>query len=120
MSELGKGDEERGEELLPVTETDDAELLGQTQQSTDGVLPRHPSLPPRRKPSPFRVGLLIVVGVPLTLLEVLRDKDFDRLSAWVGVSIALIACNPVWNAFWDWYWEWDIREWFPSRGASQS
>ena len=104
MSELGKGDEERGEELLPVTETDDAELLGQTQ----GVPPLHPSLPPRRKPSPFRVGALIVVGVPYGILQVLRDKDFDRLSAWVGVSIALIACNPVWNAFWDWYREWDI------------
>jgi len=54
MPELGEGDEEQGEELLPVTETDDASLLGQTPQSTDGVLPRPP--PSQRSSPAFAYG----------------------------------------------------------------
>ena len=94
MPELEKGDEEQGEELLPVTETDDASLLGQTPQSTDGVLPPPPPYTPP----------LIQVPLPLTALGVSGGACvllYTKYVLWVKLLLVILLAVPA--GVWSWW-----------------
>jgi len=93
MPELGEGDEEQGEELLPVTNTDDASLLGQTPQSTDVPLPRPPPYTQRVSCRDCEFGRLVyplVIGLFLFGFDLfwLISSDYN---VWFKVLLGLIA-----------------------------
>ena len=95
MPELGEGDEEQGEELLPVTNTDDVSLLGQTPQSTDVPLPR--PLLERLERLELRVGgwfrflFLAILCVSVYLWSSLDYWINSNIAVWVKVLFILLA-----------------------------
>ena len=106
MPELGEGDEEQGEELLPVTNTDDVSLLGQTPQSTDVPLPRPPPHAQLRRvrccdclafwlqPVLYRLGFILywTSAFACAFAFVSIDSWIRRdLPVWVKVLLGLIA-----------------------------
>ena len=105
MPELGEGDEEQGEELLPDTDTDDASLLGQTPQSTDVPLPRPPSRRSFRPPPiPILIQiycLLALVSVPVFLWFGWDEWMNSDIPVWLKVIFALLAV-PFGVALWYW------------------
>ena len=105
MPELGEGDEEQDEELLPVTNTDDVSLLGQTPQSTDVPLPPPPpsrSFRPPLTPILIQLYCFVAVVVLAGFLWFGWDDWIDSdLPVWAKVIFALLAV-PFGVALWYW------------------
>ena len=98
MPEIGEGDEEQGEELLPDTNTGDASLYGQTPQSTDVPLPRPllsehllENLNERRVGGWFLCGLLAIFFVSMYLWSSWDDWINSNIAVWVKVLFILLA-----------------------------